>query len=154
MWEWTPPPPHPGGQISILGKQNSPLECGEFAQSRWVHTKSEIQGEVVTEEDEEEEEAWPPGKMEDRALGGEELVVRERREELMPTAQQRPPPPLRAERSTGKELRSRGPRGGGVQVQGDCQCLLFNSCTTPSEYTYTSVWNNNCTPTSPFTPQH
>lgn len=79
--------------------------------------KSEIQGEVVTEEDEEEEEVWPPGKMEDRALGGEEQVVRERREELMPTAQQRPPPPLRAERSTGKELRSRGPRGGGFKFK-------------------------------------
>lgn len=84
---------------------------------------------------EKKKRAWPPAKMEERVLkeegGGCE---REGREELMPTAQQRPPPPPRAERSTGKELRSRGPRG--VQVQGDCQCLHFNSRTTPSEYLY------------------
>lgn len=52
----------------------------------------------------------------------------------MPTAQQRPPPPPRAERSTGKGRRSRGPQG--VQVQGDCQCLHFNSRATPSERSY------------------
>lgn len=82
----------------------------------------------------EEEEAWPPGKVEERVWKEEGEVVREGREELMPTAQQRLPPSQRPEKSTGKELRSRGPQG--VQVQGDCQCLHFNSRATPSEYLY------------------
>lgn len=57
----------PSGEISILGKQNSPL--GLLPQTRWVYPpkKSGTQGEVAGEED-EEKEAWPPGKMEERVL--------------------------------------------------------------------------------------
>lgn len=43
----------PSGQISILGKQNSPL--GRLLQTRWVYPKKS-----ATQGEEAEEEAWPP----------------------------------------------------------------------------------------------
>lgn len=98
----------PSGQISILGKQNSPL--GRLLQPRWVYPQKR---------------ATRGGRGRERVEGRGVCVC----EELMPTAPQRPPPPPRAERSTGKERGSRGRRrgGGGVQVQGDCQCLCFHT---------------------------
>ena len=127
----------PRVRLAFWEKQNSPL--GRLLQTRWVYPEkiSHTGGS-----------GWRRRRRRRRRRrgrrggggsapgedGGEGVEGREGeagREELMPTAQQRPPPPPRAERSTGKERRSRGPQG--VQVQGDCQCLHFNSRATPSE---------------------
>lgn len=73
-------------------------------------------------------------------------------EELMSTAQQRLPLPLRAQRSTGKELRSRGPHR--VQVQGDCQCIITAPPSQPHPHcAYTTIFKSSHTPASPFTTQ-
>lgn len=138
----------PLGQISILGKQKFP------------HWGVCHRPDGCTPENQPHRGMWlkrkkrlgPWGKMEERVLEKEEEVVREGLQRVNADSSTKAATAAEGREEHGKRVKVKG-TSGGFKFKATVSVCILTTAPHPLS-TYTSICNNNCTPTSLLTPQH